>query len=479
MNKCKAHHTPKELRDYHAKHAEVESCNTDLRCSGVFLHGGVVVGTEEFKCKSGRRILLSFRGGAAGEGSSCSRKGQTCLFRIAMSEHAVGWAGWWWVNVLPSKLRIAIVAVAVFVYLRWRKGARHTTNVEENTYDLEFPPISTPSGKLSGAKVRVAIVAGDGAAESGLDLVCIHGANSWGRGTWQRLADCARTRTTFHRILMIDLPGFGKSTLGELPARSEDVQHAYAEIIGSILERPSVIVAHSMGCVLSSSLVDHPLVKGVVWICPIGSMPTLGVLGAWWSLLFEYGFPHRQLQWLGPTLGKLVLAILGLVHEFGSLTERTATGYRAPQRLVGKTRHGRHFADPWLLKVVAKLQKAYMNKLPLPPIAFVSGAQDSLVPPHIAEMTHQTLERYCPTYRGKTTVIQSAGHSIHDYPPDQILAALQWVLRPTVSTLRTPTTTPLPSTPRSFPAVGYMTSFSPRHTQRVIASLYDEMGAMV
>lgn len=281
---------------------------------------------------------------------------------------------------------------------------------------------------------------------------------------------------------MIDLPGFGKSTLGELPARSKDVQHAYAEVISRILQRPSVIVAHSMGCVLSSSLVDHPLVKGIVWICPIGSMPTLGALGAWWSLLFEYGFPHRQLHWLGPTLGKLVLAILGLVQDFGSLTERSATGYRAAQRFVGKTRHGRHFADPWLFKVIAKLQRAYLNKLPLPPIAFISGAHDSLVPPHIAEMTHEALKRYCPTYRGKTTIVQTAGHSIHGYPPDQILVALEWLLReihsPTPCPAASPLSTQLPMTPRSFPAVGYMTSFSPRHTRRVIASLYEELGAM-
>lgn len=384
------------------------------------------------------------------------------------------------IAAISPKFRVALVLALILLYLKLRRRKQSTSLSENMTIcnstsaSVACDPISTPSGCLDGATVHVTILQGNPSRSLlAPDLVCVHGANSDGLGTWHKLVTHPRITTMFARILVIDLPGFGKSTITNMPSQSQDVQDAYAQIISRFIDRPSVVIAHSMGCVLSSSLADHPLVKGIVWICPIGAMPTLGVTGAWWSLLFEYGFPHRHLNALGPVMGQWLLWLLGgseLVHMFGSLTAPTATGYRAPQRLVGKSKIGRHFADPWLYKVVRKLQTS--RSCPL--LVFVSGAQDSFVPPHIADMTHRTLVRYCPNYTGKTVCIPDAGHSIQYYSPHTLVRCLQWVLDNTTRT-PTPTPTPTPPTPNSFPSVGYMTSFSPRHTRQVIASLYQHL----
>jgi len=378
----------------------------------------------------------------------------------------------------PLQIAVVVSFLAVVVLARRRESRREeeASSLPPLLGDHTVPvlPIETISGWLSGVQVRVLTFRG--AAEAGPDLICVHGANSCGLVTWRKLLAHAPIVSAFRHIVVLDLPGFGGSTLGDIPSASEDIQAAFAALISDFMVRPSIVIAHSMGCVLTSSLADHPLFRGAVWVCPIGATPTLGATGAWWSLLFEYAFPHLQLHALGPVFGRALLWCLGagVLRDYGSLTEPTATGFRVPQRFVGKTPLGRHFAHPWLYRLVRKLQS-----VPTRPIVLVSGALDSLVPPHIGEMTHATLMRYCPEHVGRTITVPRAGHSLKDYAPEILDKALRWVLRnqpdPEQHAVSPARSLAFPPSPRDFPPVGFMTTFSPRRTQEVIASLYGEM----
>jgi pimeloyl-ACP methyl ester carboxylesterase len=347
------------------------------------------------------------------------------------------------------------------------------------------PPIRTATGMLDGVRMRVQVIEGDGDGgtedDAGLDALLVHGACSDG-ATWARVLRDPWWRRTFARILVVDLPGYGASTVGSMPHRSADVQASFARAIAHVLEalsdpgaspsRKVVVVAHSMGAVLTAPLTCPQLgrrVAGFLWLCPIGALPTLGVLGAWWSLVFEFGFPHKQLHAMGPRMAGLVLRLLGM-ERLHSLSSPTATGYRAPQTFVGKSSLGRNFEDPWLYRTCRRLQAS--STVP-PPIVLVSGGRDSLVPPHLAEMTRRGLARYRPDLPNAHIVVPGAGHSLESFSEADLRGACGRLLGlgpADGNQPASPRTTP--RTPTSFPDVGYMTSFSISRTRRAIARFY-------
>jgi pimeloyl-ACP methyl ester carboxylesterase len=372
----------------------------------------------------------------------------------------------------------------IFLFLFWLMGylkrrAQFARWIRASSeVHVGCPSVPTPSGMLDG--VRVCVLQFDGTGTT--DLLLVHGAVSEGK-SWFPLCADPRLRSMYRCIHVVDVPGYGASHVSSIPSTSADVQHAFARVLGCVIrrvtaDRPVVVMAHSMGVVLTSSLVDDPRVRALVWVCPVGALPTLGTWGAWWSLLFQTGFPHRQLHALGPAIGGFLTTLFGCGAEYDSLCKANATGYRAPQRFVGRSSHGRHFSDPWIYKVARKMQLMYMSGRELPRIAFVSGGEDSLVPPHIADMAHRTLASYCPTYEGKRLVVPTAGHSLSAYDNDTLLRALRWSMRPAQGNgLRAEGLSPITPTPTDFPEVGYASSFSPARTHKVISQLYDELVA--
>lgn len=347
--------------------------------------------------------------------------------------------------------------------------------------DVSVRPLRTGSGPLDGVRLRVWVVEGDAAAAAAspapTEALLVHGACSEGR-TWVRLLRDPWWRRAFRRILVVDLPGYGASTVASMPGRSRDVQATFAEALGQALDvvcrdgARVVVVAHSMGAVVTAPLTCPRLgerVVGFMWVCPIGALPTLGVCGAWWSLLFEYGFPHRQLHAMGPRAASLVLGLLGM-RQLQGLSAPTATGFRAPQTFVGKSPLGRNFEDPWLYRACRRLQR---HEGEPPPIVLLSGERDTLVPPHLVEMTRRGLLRYRPDLSAAHHLVPRAGHSLESFPGELLRAACAQLLRTISARPARPAPSPrLPRTPTSFPDVAYTTSFSRSRTRRSIASFY-------
>lgn len=304
----------------------------------------------------------------------------------------------------------------------------------------------------------------EGDAAAPLEAVLVHGANACALSAWRHLIGPLRQR--FRRLHMPDLPGFGFSpgTRG-LYADSLQAQAVLADVVRAVAaraERPVVLIGHSMGAVAVAAALaaaGSATCAGTMLICPVGALPTLGGFGAWWSLIFQYGIPHRQLHALRGLLSPAARALLpvdAVSLKWIRMLDARAVGFEAPQAFV-RTRPGRHFADPWLGRLSALSL--------LPPMAVVSGGRDSLVPPHIGRCAVRMLRPFAREF-----VVAEAGHGLDEFTPAALAPALRWLEARALGPPDTPTpaASPLPD----FPDVAYRTSFSVRTTRAVLRQFY-------
>lgn len=98
----------------------------------------------------------------------------------------------------------------------------------------------------------------------GAPVVCVHGLG----GSWTSWLPNIPELGTRHRVIALDLPGFGRSE--PLPAPSEMRQHAevIAALIEAVDEQRVAVIAHSMGGLVAMELaISHPeLVNALVQV---------------------------------------------------------------------------------------------------------------------------------------------------------------------------------------------------------------------
>jgi pimeloyl-ACP methyl ester carboxylesterase len=103
--------------------------------------------------------------------------------------------------------------------------------------------------KIEGRRVRY-LDMGDGAP-----LLLVHGLGA----SWRTWAENVGDLATDHRVIAVDLPGFGRSQTLSAPA---EITH-YGEVLAQLLDRMAVqraiVVGHSLGGVVVQSLaIGHP-----------------------------------------------------------------------------------------------------------------------------------------------------------------------------------------------------------------------------
>ncbi len=101
---------------------------------------------------------------------------------------------------------------------------------------------------------------------AGRPVVLIHGAVVSGH----YMLPTARALMSTHRVLVPDLPGFGRS--GRPPTRwgIEALADGLADWIAAVAPAPVDVVANSYGCQITAALaIRHPsLVRSMVWVGP-------------------------------------------------------------------------------------------------------------------------------------------------------------------------------------------------------------------
>jgi len=103
--------------------------------------------------------------------------------------------------------------------------------------------------------------------QGGSPVLLLHGAK-FDAETWRRLGTIARFAAAGHRVVAVDLPGFGRS-----PKRSFDRATFLARLLPVLdIGRPVVLAPSMSGGVAFPVLVNHPeLVSGFVGVAPAGS----------------------------------------------------------------------------------------------------------------------------------------------------------------------------------------------------------------
>ena len=102
----------------------------------------------------------------------------------------------------------------------------------------------------------------------GRPVLLLHGA-AFDSGTWQKLGTIDVLANAGHRVIAVDLPGFGKS-----PARRTDPSSFGVELLEHLAIDRVVVVSPSMSGSVSLPLVlQHPeRLAGYVPIAPVGSV---------------------------------------------------------------------------------------------------------------------------------------------------------------------------------------------------------------
>lgn len=102
----------------------------------------------------------------------------------------------------------------------------------------------------------------------GRPILLLHGA-AFDSGTWQKLGTIGVLANAGHRVIAVDLPGFGKS-----PARASDPSSFGIELLAHLGIDRVVVVSPSMSGSVSLPLVlHHPdRVAGYVPIAPVGAV---------------------------------------------------------------------------------------------------------------------------------------------------------------------------------------------------------------
>ena len=210
-------------------------------------------------------------------------------------------------------------------------------------------------------------------APEGVRAIYLHGAASgpwvWGDGFAARIAAAG-------------FPGVAPPLAGRDAGLAE-----YAREVRALLDRPSVLVGHSLGALIAQRLLDHPMVRGAVLLAPV---PPEGLF---------------------PSNARLALADPALWAEVARMTEAGVPSPRVVRALFGARMDpraaGRHVArlSP---QSRASLIEAQMPQPVVPGwihgrrVLVIGAAEDRLIPPDAV--------RRCAAWHGVAAEFVEAGH---------------------------------------------------------------------
>ena len=217
-------------------------------------------------------------------------------------------------------------------------------------------------------------------------LVFIHGTAS----SSATFFDTMKALPPTVKCVAIDLPTFGIS--GHIDVEryptNEKMCIGYADVIGHTLHRMEIInqtilVAHSLGGVLSIYVADRFPIKKLVMLNPAGILPTLGKYGYYWAIFFKTGLPTKvfHLPMVSPEvlvrLGKLLFGDGSIKTDFwlSFFANPANEGHRILQRLITLT----PFYSYWNTPAIMTLMDVYKKV----PTSVCFGVEDTICPSHI------------------------------------------------------------------------------------------------
>jgi len=269
--------------------------------------------------------------------------------------------------------------------------------------DLDWRP-ATHDVEIDGRRIRYADH-GDGPA-----LVLLHGMG----GCWQWWLEVLPELALHHRVIAVDLPGFGRSE--PLPRPADIATHA--DIVAALVRRlgiDRVIVAgHSMGGLVSISLaIEHPELVDRLVLVDAGGVPmSERRLGAVLKLL-------RASYW---TFTRP--AVLNRLTTSSTTRNRMLKmAFRQPDSLSPELAREviPALAAPGFLDSIAASARAVRTTEPeriSQPTLLIWGAHDAFAPLHTA---HAMLDRLPD---GRLRVLTDVGHSPLVEAPSRFLEAM-------------------------------------------------------
>jgi pimeloyl-ACP methyl ester carboxylesterase len=262
---------------------------------------------------------------------------------------------------------------------------------------------------LDGGRVRLLL---GGTPDDGTPLVLLHGAGTNAAISWYRLFAPLGTE---HRVIAVDMPGFGGTT-GIEPARGGT---ALADFVARVMDElglgDAVIVGASMGGEVALNLaLHHPrLVRALVLVSPTGLLPIAGNRVTQFVGWLATRLPERMLLRLTrpPALGRIV-------HDPAVLPPELIDEYRREA-----SRPGPRLAFIRQTKAAIGCRSMRNNLLPrvgriAVPTLFVHGADDRMVAP---ETSGHAAERMPAALR---VVVPHCGHWAQLEAHDRFLAEL-------------------------------------------------------
>jgi len=218
------------------------------------------------------------------------------------------------------------------------------------------------------------------------------------------------------RVLVPDLPGHGGS--GPLPAPAETLE-PFARRVASLLDRPALVVGHSLGGVVALRLAAHrpELVRGVLLAgcAGISSGTREAERLLYLAALVKAGrrvSPFRRAVSRSPLLRRLVFELVSTADP-RALAERASNGFLAGSALYTDL----HTARVALVREELRLD---LERVRCPALV-LHGARDKQVPLRDGY-------EYARRLRAPIRVIADCGHLLIGERPDAVVDAIRALL---------------------------------------------------
>lgn len=252
-------------------------------------------------------------------------------------------------------------------------------------------------------------------AGEGPPVLLIHGAAAHGLDLMESMGDRLKDHT---RVLAVDRPGFGHSSVRGLSRRERLASHAdaLARLVVADCREPPLVVAHSYGAAVALRLaLDHPhLVHALVLLAPASH----GYVGpvAWYNHVATIPVVGWLMRWLatpvlGPQFAKAGVAEAcspgEMVDDFAAKTGQPLL-FR-PRSFLANARD--------LVRANAELAVQELRYGAIQhPVAIIAGPDDKVV------YTHRHAERLAASIKdARLCLTPLTGHLPHHQQPDLVI----------------------------------------------------------